>query len=150
MWHFFTALIVSTFALHWLWEMFQMSAFVEMAGRSWGETALSCARAALGDVAMTLSIYGLGCLAAGRWRWGLGGRWNMYLTGALLGGVFAAAFEWYAMASDRWSYNERMPIVPILKVGLWPLLQLMLLVPSSWAIAAWWATTMGGAGSRKG
>jgi hypothetical protein len=129
--------------------MVQMSAFVEMAGYAWVETALPCARAALGDVVMTLGIYGLGCLAAGRWRWGLAGTWNVYLTGALFGGVFASAFEWYSMATDRWTYNERMPIVPILTVGLWPLLQLMFLVPGSWAIAAWWATRTSGAESRK-
>jgi hypothetical protein len=150
MWSYFTTLVLSAFALNWLWEMIQMPAFVEVAGRSWGEMALPCASAALGDVAMTFGIYGLGCLAAGYWRWGLAGRWNMYLTGALLGGVFASAFEWYSMSTNRWTYNERMPIVPILNVGLWPLLQLILLVPSSWAIAAWWTKRASGAGSRNG
>lgn len=136
---FFAALVASAFGLNWVWEMAQMPAFAEMTGRSWLETALPCARAALGDVAMTLGIYGLGSLAAGRWRWGMERRWNVYLTGALLGGVFASAFEWYSLASERWTYNEQMPIVPILGVGLWPQLQLMLLVPFSWAIATWWS-----------
>lgn len=143
LWGFLAALIFSAFALNWLWEMLQMSAFIEMEGRSWAETALPCARAAVGDVAMTLCIYGLGALAARNWHWGLEGRWNVYLTGALLGGVFAAAYEWYSLASDRWSYNERMSIVPVLNVGLWPLLQLMLLVPVSGAIAAWWPMRKG-------
>lgn len=140
LWGFLAALSFSSFALNWLWEMLQMPAFVEMAGRSWTETALPCAGAAVGDVAITLGIYGLGALAARSCCWGLEGVWNVYLTGTLLGGIFAATFEWYSMASDRWSYNERMPIVPVLNLGLWPLLQLMLLVPISWAIAAWWAT----------
>ena len=91
-------LALSAFALNWLWEMLQMPAFVEMAGRSWAETALPCARAAVGDVAMTLVIYGLGALAARNWRWGLEDWWNVYLTAALLGGVFAAASH-----SNRWS-----------------------------------------------
>jgi hypothetical protein len=137
---FFAALVASAFGLNWVWEMAQMPAFAEMAGRSWLETALPCARAALGDVAMTFGIYGLGSLAAGQWRWGMERRWNVYLTGALLGGVFASSFEWYSLASQRWTYNEQMPIVPILGVGLWPQLQLMLLVPLSWAFAAWWST----------
>jgi hypothetical protein len=147
LWIFFATSALSAFVLNWLWEMFQMPLFVEMAGRSWLETALPCARAALGDVVMAFSIYGLGALAARNWFWGLGGGWNVYLTGALLGGVFAAAYEWNALASDRWSYSERMPIVPILDVGLWPLLQLPLLVPASWAIARWWTlsrSTTGG------
>ena len=78
MWSFFAVLVFSAFALNWPWEMLQMPAFVEMAGRSWAETALPCARAAVGDVAMTLGIYGLGALAARNWRWGLEGRWNVY------------------------------------------------------------------------
>ena len=52
LWGFFAALVLSAFALNWLWDMLQMPAFEEMAGRSWGETALPCARAAVGDVAM--------------------------------------------------------------------------------------------------
>jgi hypothetical protein len=141
--HFFAALIVAAFCFNWPWEMFQMPAYVEMAGRSWAETLLPCTLAALGDVAMTLAIYGLGALAARNWRWGVEGRWNVYLTGALLGGIFAAAYEWKSLASGRWSYNERMPVVPILGVGLWPLLQLMLLVPASWATAAGWTARAG-------
>ena len=135
---YFTVVALSAFSVNWLWEMFQMSAFVEMAGRSWRETALPCARAAMGDVAMTFAIYAFGALAASDIHWGVTGRWNVNLSGALLGGGFAAAFEWYSLASDRWTYNELMPIIPVLGVGLWPLLQLPLLVPLSWAIARWW------------
>lgn len=134
---FFAIMVVSAFALNWLWEMIQMPAFVEMAELSWAETALPCARAALGDVVMTLSIYAVGALASGNIRWGLGRRWNVYLTGVILGAVFATAFELYSQATDRWTYNDLMPIVPVLGVGMWPFLQLMLLVPASWAIGQW-------------
>src|SRR5438093_1174795 len=96
-WSFFAALITATFCLNWLWEMVQMPAYVEMVGRSWAETILPCTIAALGDVAMTLAIYCLGALAARNWRWGVEGRWNVYLTGALLGGIFAAAYEWKSL-----------------------------------------------------
>jgi len=136
---FLAALLVAAFVLNWPWEMAQMSLFVEMAGRSWWETAVPCARASLGDGAMTLAVWGLGALAAGRWRWGLAGSWNVYAVAALLGAVFAAAFEWQARASGRWSYGERMPVVPVLGVGLWPFLQLVVLVPASLAVAAGWA-----------
>ena len=139
-WSFFAALVLSAFGLNWLWEMIQMPAYVEMAGRSWGETALPCARAALGDVAMTLGIYGIGSLSAGRSSWGMDHQWNVYLAAALLGGLCAAAYEWNSLATGRWSYNEHMPIVPVLGVGLWPQLQLMLLVPSSLGVAAWWSS----------
>jgi hypothetical protein len=144
LWSFLAALTLTAFGLNWLWEMFQMPAYIEMVERSWAESALPCASAALGDMAMTLAIYGLGCLAAGHWRWGVEKRWNIYLTGTLLGGLFATALEWKFLSSGRWSYSERMPIVPILGVGLWPLVQLMLLVPLSWFIAAWWSKRVSG------
>lgn len=136
---FVAALVLAAFGLNWLWEMVQMPAYVEMAGRSWLETALPCAVASLGDVAVTLALYGLGALAAGRWRWAVEPRWNVDVAGAALGGLVATALECRFLAAGRWSYNERMPVVPIWGVGLWPLLQLTSLVPVSWAIAAWWA-----------
>ncbi|MFO0842265.1 MAG: hypothetical protein U0797_07675 [Gemmataceae bacterium] len=139
LWSFLAALAAAAFVLNWFWEMLQMPAYAQMAGRSWGETALPCARASLGDVVLTLAIYGLGALAAGRRTWGLSGGWNVYAAGALLGGLVATALEHVFLSAGRWSYSERMPVVPGLLVGLWPLLQLVLLVPASLAVASWWA-----------
>ena len=49
------ALVLAAFGLNWLWEMVQMPAYVQMAGRSWTEATLPCALASLGDVPWTLS-----------------------------------------------------------------------------------------------
>jgi hypothetical protein len=138
-WPFIVTLVVAAFGLNWLWEMVQMPAYAEMAGRSWRETAPRCTVATLGDVAVTLAIYAVGALAAGRLRWGMKGAWNVYVTGAILGGASAVAIEWRVLGSGRWSYSERMPIVPGTGIGLWPLLQLTLLVPLTFWIAARWA-----------
>lgn len=136
-WSFIVALSLTAFGLNWTWEMVQMPAFVEMARRTWSETAEFCTVATLGDVVITLAIYGIAALAAGNVRWGLAGGWNVYATTMLLGGVSAASFEWFSLATNRWNYNDYMPIVPLLKVGLWPLLQLTVLVPLSFWIAHW-------------
>lgn len=136
---FLTVLFAVAFALNWPWEMLQMPAYAEMAGRTWRATALRCTVATLGDAAVTLGIWGVGSLAAGRLRGGWGGRWNVLATGALSGALMAAAIEWTALGSGRWSYTERMPIVPVLGVGLWPLLQLTLLVPAAIWLAGRWA-----------
>lgn len=43
-------------------------------------------------------------------------------------GVFIAiVIELYALDTGRWAYNEYMPIVPLLSVGLTPMIQLGLL-----------------------
>ena len=145
-WPFFAALVVVAFGFNWLWEMVQMPAYAEMVGRSWLETAPRCTQASLGDVALTLVVYGLGVLTSGCWRWGAEGGWNVYAAAALLGGLLATATEHIFLASGRWSYGERMPVVPGLGVGLWPLVQRVLLVPAALAVASWWARRPGGTG----
>ena len=39
----------------------------------------------------------------------------------------AVCIEWYALATNRWAYNQYMPIIPGLGVGLTPTVQLALL-----------------------
>lgn len=136
---FSAAMLIAGFGLNWLWEMLQGPAYVELPRLPWRERLIVCTIAALGDAAITLGIYGIGALAAGRLRWGMSGGWNVYATGALLGAATAVAIEWKALAFDLWSYNEHMPIAPFAEVGLWPFLQLTLLVPASFWIAVWWS-----------
>ena len=138
-WWFFIAMPALAFGLNWLWEMVQMPAFQEMAGRSWLETSRRCTIAALGDVAMILAIYAIGAVAAGDARWGMVSKWSIYATAVLLGAAFAAGFEWFSLATGRWNYNEHMPVVPGLQVGLWPMLQMILLAPLTFWLAHWWA-----------
>ncbi len=43
-------------------------------------------------------------------------------------GVIIAIFnEWYGLSTGRWVYNSFMPILPIIKIGLTPTLQLGIL-----------------------
>ncbi|MBX9628850.1 MAG: hypothetical protein K2X82_33965 [Gemmataceae bacterium] len=135
---FYLALCVAAFGLNLGWEMAQMSGFAQTAGRPWRETLRTCTVAALGDVALTAAVVGLGTLAAGSRSWPTAGRWNVYLFAAVLGAVCALAFEWFARATGRWSYSGAMPVVPVLEAGLWPFLQLTLLVPACVWVARWW------------
>ena len=136
---FFAATILTGFVLNEIWEMAQMSAYVETAGRSWTDTLGLCTRAAVGDMGIILGIYAAGALAAGDPVWGLRGRWNIYATAAVLGLAYAALVEHAALAAGRWSYTERMPVVSVLGAGLWPLLQITLLPPLTFWISRWWA-----------
>lgn len=144
-WVFFGLLSAAALVLNWLWEMAQMPAYAEMAGRPWLDTLLPCTRASLGDVALTLAVCGIGALISGRWLWAAQGTWNVYAGAALLGAILGAATECRLLASGRWSYTGRMPVVPVLGVGLWPLLQLTLLTP----IALWIAGRLTGAATAR-
>jgi len=136
---FFAATVLASFVLNEIWEMAQMSAYVETEGHSWTSTLDLCTRAAVGDVGIILGIYAAGALAAGDLAWGLSGRWNIYATEAVLGLTYATLVEHAALASGRWSYTERMPVVSVLDAGLWPLLQMTLLPPLTFLIALWLA-----------
>lgn len=140
-WRFFVALLAVSFGLNWVWEMFQMPAYAEMADRSWTETAWRCTLATLGDVAVTFAVYGVGALAARRLEWGAMRRWNVFVAAGLMGAAVAIALEWRALAIGTWSYNRHMPVLAFLDVGLWPLLQLTVLVPLALAIASFWRSS---------
>ena len=137
-WRFFASTMLASFVLNEIWEMAQMSAYVEIAGHSWTSTLRLCTRATVGDVGIVLGIYLAGALAAGDLAWGLRGRWNIYATAAVMGLAYAALVEHAALTAGRWSYSERMPVVSVLGAGLWPLLQMTLLPPLTFLFARWW------------
>ena len=65
----------------------------------------------------------------GRWDWGKPWNWKavLFIMGlALIGQTIGEVF---ALRTGRWSYGPSMPVIPILGVGLTPLLQMPLLIP---------------------
>ncbi len=135
---FFATTVLVSFVLNEIWEMAQMSAYVETAGYSWASTLGLCTQAAVGDVGIILGSYAVVALAAGDLGWGLYGRWNIYATVAVLGLAYAVLVEHAALAAGCWSYTERMPVVSVLGTGLWPLLQMTLLPLLTFLFARWW------------
>lgn len=71
---YFVVVVLVSFVLNEIWEMAQMSAYVETAGVSWTSTLALCTRAAVGDVGIILGISAAGALAAGDPGWGLRNR----------------------------------------------------------------------------
>jgi hypothetical protein len=136
---FFAALFVAAFGLNWLWEMLQMSAYAQVTGSTWRGEIVGCTLASLGDAIVTLGIYAVGALAAWRWRWEVKATWKGYAALALVGAACAVVIEWAVLALGYWSYSSRMVVVPVFGVGLWPVLQLALLVPGAVRLAAWWS-----------
>lgn len=134
---FFVVLFIVAFGLNWVWEMFQMAAYNEMAGRSWRETALRCTVASVGDAILTL---GAGLFLVWRFKHReTRTKWEVYINSAFIGAACAVAIEWIAIFGGRWSYSDRMPQILWLRVGMWPLLQLTLLTPAALWIATRWS-----------
>src|SRR6266851_8302286 len=99
------ALLIVSFGLNWIWEMAQMPAFIETAGRSWRQTALQCGVFSLGDAALILIIYEIAVVAARRITKIKGAKF--YLSVSSLGAVAAVFIELVANAMGSWTYSER-------------------------------------------
>jgi hypothetical protein len=115
---------IFTFLFHFAWEILQAPLFARMPMVSHWLATLVCLKATFGDVGIALASFAVGAWWERDWRWFVlpsNGALAAYVaTGVLI----TIAFEWYSVYwAARWSYSELMPIVPLLRVGLAPLLQ---------------------------
>lgn len=86
-----------------------------------------CLRATLGDVIIILFFYTIISSIRRDKFWILHIRFLDLVLLVLLGFVWAAIIEKWALSTGRWQYTEAMPIVPFLQVGLVPVIQMILL-----------------------
>jgi uncharacterized membrane protein len=123
-------LFIIAAAINWPWEMLQMPGYQEMAYGSWSETAWMCFRASLGDGLITVIVYSLTVLVRrALYKENSMMRMQTFASLAILGAIVAVVIEKLALSVGRWSYSNVMPVMPILEVGLLPLLQLIILIP---------------------
>ena len=119
--------VVSVF-VNFIWEFIQAPLYAGKA--SLGAMAWHCFFASMGDGIILWIIYGLGWAAFGNWLWTTQpGSWQMaFMVSVSL--VMAVFIEWSALHwLRRWAYTEQMPRIPVLDVGLTPILQMLILPP---------------------
>ena len=122
------------FGINLIWEMLQMPFYEQMTFTDAG-SYLMCLKASFGDANIVIAIYGLGLLLFRHWRWPLEMTpWKVIYLVAI-GGITAILIEYSALREHRWIYSSLMPRLPMLKIGLIPLLQLIILPYLSYAIA---------------
>lgn len=120
--------------INYVWEMLQMPLYE---GMYFSEPAsyLLCLKASFGDANIAIAIYLLGSLLFRDWRWSN----NMTIAKlaylSVAGGSTAIVIESLAFDAGWWNYSHLMPLLPLLKVGLVPFLQLILLPYPSYLIA---------------
>ncbi|MST04428.1 MAG: hypothetical protein EXS49_02595 [Candidatus Pacebacteria bacterium] len=106
-----------SFFLNFIWENLHVFLYDNFMG---GEiTELILLRASFVD-AIIISVISLPFLYFGFLK---SREWIMILIGF----VWAIAMECYALNTERWAYNNLMPIIPLINVGLTPTIQLGLL-----------------------
>lgn len=52
-----------------------------------------------------------------------------FLILAIIGFILSVLIEKYSVAKDMWQYNSLMPIIPLIRIGLTPVMQMMLIPP---------------------
>ena len=86
---------------------------------------------------MVLLIAAIGRMILGQWDWFVRPGIRGYLIMIMTGFVLAVSVEWVALhVFNRWQYTEHMPKLPVLNIGLIPLLQMMVLPPLIFRVAA--------------
>ena len=88
---------------------------------------LICFRASLGDGIIVLTIWVIGFLILRKTAWAEYLNVRSILILLLSGSLIAIGIELLALKTDRWRYSDIMPLVPLVNVGLIPLLQLLFL-----------------------
>lgn len=121
------AIAAVSFALNLVWEFGQAPFFSSMRQLALLEASLACFRAALGDVALTLAAYLAVALAARDVRWALRPTAVRLAAFTAIGIGATILLELHAIGSGRWVYGDAMPRLPVLGVGLLPILQWLLL-----------------------
>jgi len=128
-------LFVIAFALNLVWEMIQMREYAGLSEISLGSAA-ACSAAAIGDSGYILLLYWSGSIVTADRTWIF--RMTPLRFGAIaaVGFLVAVIMERAALFASWWQYAASMPRIPVLSVGLWPVLQLMT-VP----LAVFWVAT---------
>jgi hypothetical protein len=121
---------IFAFLLSFPWEILQGPFFQGMAEARHEDAVRICMLATLGDVSLMLVNFWIVAWVGG------GRRWPLQPTGARVAGFtglgLAATILFEILATQvwpRWRYSDLMPTIPVLEVGLIPLLMWGVLPP---------------------
>lgn len=123
---------VFAFLLNFPWEFLQVPLFVGMAEMPHWQAVKTCTRAAFGDVVIMLLSFWLVCAVAKSRHWIYAPSLHQLALLVFAGLSITVVIELAALRGlwlDSWHYTEAMPRVPVLGVGLAPVLQWVVLPP---------------------
>ncbi len=124
-----TKLAIIAFLLHLVWENAQAPLYAGY--QSFSRHFPMCLMGAIGDVGITLSVLALVWIFKKDTSWIT----TDFFMLAIIGFVIAVVIEQHALLTGKWSYALAMPIIPSLKIGLVPAIQMTVLLPLSFYLA---------------
>lgn len=133
-----TAYFSVSFLLHLIWENAQAPLYAGF--ESFAQHFGACLYAtATGDMIFMGVIYIslAGAFSEADWlrRPGLLRHPATWILPLMVGALLAASFElWAIHVEQRWVYGELMPVIPVLQIGLSPLVQMLVIPPLTLAL----------------
>ena len=125
-----------SFLLHIVWENVQAPLFKGY--ESFTKHLPVCFMGTIGDVLITLFAFALIALIKNNQHWIVQIKLGDYLSLTIIGLLIAIGIEQNALFLSKWNYSDAMPLIPYLKTGLTPLIQMMVLLPLSFFLTAKW------------
>lgn len=106
------------------WEAAQLPLYTLWVTSTWTEKAFAVAHCTAGDLLIAAAALLCALLAVGEARWPASGFVQVRAFAIIAGVVYTVFSEWLNISiRGSWAYSAPMPVVPILGVGLSPLLQ---------------------------
>lgn len=133
----------ASFILHLAWENAQMPLFTVSGISPWDSFKMCLFATATGDMLFMLTLL-VTVAVVHRNLWWLSDRTAYshpatWIVPVVIGTLLAVSFElWAVYVDDRWVYGS-MPIIPVVKVGLTPVLQMILIPLAVNAVGRWFA-----------
>ena len=115
--------------LNFPWEILQGPLYAGMTTAPHWHASLVCARATLGDAALTTAAYWVVALVSGGRNWIASPTRSQAIAFVAVTVAIYVAMEKLAIATGRWAYGAAMAIVPLIDVGLSPVAQAAILAP---------------------
>ena len=130
-------LFILAVPVNWIWEVAEVGAY-DFPETNLITVVIHCLVPSLGDGLMTLIIYWTGWLLFREFEWILNPGLKGYLFMIGVGLTLAVMVEWNALyRTGAWFYSEKMITIPILEVGLLPVLQMVVLPAFTFLLLQW-------------
>lgn len=134
-------LLAVALPLYFAWEMAQAPFFTGMPA-GWVKATLMCAQTTLGDGVLVAAVAIAGTLLYRDRRWFVPPAPLRYVVAVVVGVALQIAVEWVMVYRlDRWGYASDQPILPLVGLGILPVLQPIVLLPLTFWLTARWEGT---------
>ncbi len=109
---------------HLLWETAHIPLYIIWIEGTWGEIAFAVVHCTGGDVLIAMSSLLLALFVFGSGAWPRARTVPVLLATIVIGVGYTIFSEWLnIVVREAWAYREIMPVIPIIDVGLTPVLQ---------------------------